>query len=498
MLFLKDIYLDNNATTRVDQSVVRAMHRVLKKQYGNPSSLYKAAHSSKEVLEESRRTFAAAINAADEEIIFTGGASEANNQILITLFERFYPGKKTIIASPIEHPSVITTLTYLSTKGAQVVYLPVDATGIVIMEKYRSLINDDTFLVCCMFANNETGSVQEIKTIASIAHAHGALFFSDCVQALGKVVVDVKEYDLDYATFSAHKIHGPKGAGALYFRKGIPLASFIHGGHQEVGLRAGTESLHNIAGFAEAARKLPAMVRRYRKIADLKRYFIGRLKALKPDIKINTPDGSSLPNTLSVTFKGIDNAVLIAVFNYYGIAVSAGSACSTPENKASHVLKAIGLTDTEARESVRFSMGDTTTKNDIDGTIRIIKKHLRGKTPSVGMIAPAFLSESLLFNERTYILDVRFWYDKAAIKSLPGAHEAPFFTFTRYVRCLPRNKNIIVVCQGGFYSPMIAYYLKRKGFKNVGFLISGMEGWKAAQPELYVKHAGTDIIQVRI
>jgi cysteine desulfurase len=497
MFFSNEVYLDNNATTNVDKSVIRVMCRVLKKHFGNPSSLYKAAHFSKAVLEESRRTCAAAINASDEELIFTGSASEANNQVLLTLFERFFPARKTIISSPIEHPSVISTLNHLEKKGAVVRYIPVDATGIIDMKIFRSLINDDTFLVCCMLANNETGSVQDLKTMAAIAHTQGVFFLADCVQAIGKIAVNVKELDVDYATFSAHKIHGPKGVGALYIKNGSPISAFIHGGHQETGLRAGTEGLHNIAGFAEAVRKLPRMLKKYSSIGHLKHYFVEQLKKIKPDIVVNTPPASSLPNTISVTFPGIDNAVLIAVFDYYGIAVSAGSACSTPDNKASHVLKAIGLTDEQARTSIRFSMSDSTTKRDIRFTLNVIRKYLAGKTPQVGMIAPAFLNESLLFNDKTYILDVRFWYDKVKIKSLPGAHEASYFSFKKYLHCIPRDKNIIAVCQGGFYSPMTAFYLKRKGYKNAGFLMTGMEGWKAAQPELYKKYAGTNIIKLK-
>lgn len=333
--------------------------------------------------------------------------------------------------------------------------------------------------------------------MAKAAHERGAYFLSDCVQALGKIPVDVKALGVDYATFSAHKIHGPKGVGALYFKKGVPLAPHIHGGHQEVGLRAGTESLHNIAGFAEAARAVPRLLGRTPREALLRDSFVKQLKAIKPDAVINTPEVDCLPNTINVTLPGVDNAVLIAAFNYYGIAVSAGSACSTPDNKASHVLKAIGLTDDEARQSIRVSLGDNTSKNDIDYAIGIIEKFLQGKTPKVGMIAPAFLTEQLLFDPKTYILDVRFWYDKVAIKSLPGAHEASFFTFTRYVRLLPRDRHIIVICQGGFYSPVIAYFLKRKGFAKVSFLISGMEGWKAAQPELYAKHGGKNVVHLK-
>jgi cysteine desulfurase len=413
--------------------------------------------------------------------------------VLLTVFEREFPKKKTIVASPIEHPSVISTLHYLASRGANIAWLRVDKTGLVDPAHYQSLLSGDVMLVCCMLANNETGSIQDVRTMAESAHAAGTLFFSDCVQALGKIPVDLRALNVDYATFSAHKIHGPKGVGALYVKKSAPIAPFIHGGHQENGLRAGTENIHSIVGFARAMDDVPSLVAASSRIARLRQTLIDRLLLLKPDCTINTPLVSSIPNTVSVTFPGIENAVLIAVFNYYGIAVSAGSACSTPENKASHVLTAIGLSEAQARQTIRFSLGHQTTRRHITCTLDIIKKFLTHKTPSVDMIAPSFLARELLFDPGTYILDVRFWYDRLSIKSLPGAHEASFFSFARYRRLIPKNKNVIVICQGGFYSPMIAWYLKKRGWKRVGFLISGMEGWKAAQPDLYARHAGTNI-----
>jgi rhodanese-related sulfurtransferase len=375
--------------------------------------------------------------------------------------------------------------------------MPVDSTGTVAIEKLPGLIDHDTFLVVCMLANNETGTVQDAAAISAVSHARNALFLCDCVQALGKIPVSVKGLGIDYATFSAHKIHGPKGVGALYVKTGVPIAPFLHGGHQETGMRAGTEGLHNIAGFAQAAKRLPGLLKKYSGKSPLKRSFINGLKSLIPDVTINTPPDNALPNTINATFPGIDNAMLIAVLDYYGIAVSAGSACSTPDNKASHVLTAIGLSDGQARTSVRFSMSDATSPRDMRYTLNTIRKFLGKKTPQVSVVAPAFLNESVLLSGQTYILDVRFWYDRVKIKSLPNAHEASFFSFGRYFRCLPRDKNIIVICQGGFYSPMIAFYCRRRGLRNVGFLTGGMEAWKAAQPELYKKYGGRDVVKLK-
>jgi cysteine desulfurase len=497
MYFKREIYLDNNATTKPGRSVVRVMKQVSAQIFGNPSSLYQTGYAAKEVLDESRRMIAAAIDASPEEIIFTGSASESNNQVLVSLFEKFYPEKKTILSMPIEHPSVLQTLQYLASRGAVVKYLPVNDKGVVNTDALQSMMDDDTFLVCVMYANNEIGVLQDIASLSRIAHQKNILFFSDCVQALGKTVVDIKHLNVDYASFSAHKIHGPKGVGVLYVKNGAPIAPFVHGGHQESGFRAGTESIHTIAGFAEAVRCLPRIKKKISRIRLLRNYLANGLLDLNMNVSINTLFEHSIPNTLNVTFNGISNTQIIALFDYYRICVSAGSACSTPENKPSHVLTAIGLSDEKARESIRFSLSEKTKKKDITYVLKILKKLRDGKTPVLSMLAPSFLNESELFKEDNYILDVRFWYDKLKLKSLPGSHEASLFRFGRYLRHIPKDKNIIVVCQGGLYSPLVVFYLKKKGYKQACFLMAGMEGWKAAYPELYTQYAGQNITKLQ-
>jgi cysteine desulfurase len=496
MFFKREIYLDNNATTKPWRNVVRIIKKVSAETFGNPSSLYQTGYASKEVIEASRQTIAFAVNASPEEILFTGSASESNNQVLVSLFEKFSPVKKTILSTPIEHPSVLQTLQYLESRGTVVKYIPVNDKGVVDIASLRSLIDDDTFLVCVMYANNEIGILQDIASIARIVHEKNILFFSDCVQALGKTIVDVKHLDVDYASFSAHKIHGPKGVGALYVKNGAPIAPFVHGGHQETGLRAGTESIHSIAGFAEAVKYLPRMKKRRTEIRILRNYLADELLKLNMNVSINTKCEQSIPNTLNVTFNGTSNTQIIALFDYYRICVSAGSACSTPENKPSHVLTAIGLSAEKARESIRFSLSENTRRKDIDYVIRLLKKLRDGKTPVLSMLPPSFLNETELFRDDNYILDVRFWYDKLKLKSLPGSHEASLFRFSRYLRHIPKEKNIIVVCQGGVYSPIVVFYLKKKGYKKVCFLMAGMEGWKAAYPETYAIHAGTNITKL--
>ncbi len=487
------VYCDNNATTVVSPAVRKRMNRVLARAWGNPSSLYKAARDSAEILADARRAVAAAIHAKPSEIVFTGGASEANNAILKAAAEISFPGRKRIVSTPIEHASVMNTLDYLRAKGIDVTCVPVDRLGRVAMDSLERAVDGDTFLVCCMLANNETGVIQDVRRVADIAHRRGALVMSDCVQALGKIPVDVRALDCDYASLSAHKIHGPKGVGALYIREGRPFSPLIHGGHQESGLRAGTEGTHNIAGFAAACEALDGRLSRAAALEALRNRFIDGLRGIRPDIVLNTPPDGALPNTVSVTFPGMSNAVFMAMLDFHGIAVSAGSACNTGEDRPSHVLSALGLGDEEARQTIRFSFSTDTRERDIRYLLRVAGDCLSGRTLPVNAISPGQLDENLLMDERTFIVDVRHWYDRKLLKGLPNAHEFPLFTIRRYLKSIPRDRNIIVSCQGGYDGPIVAYYLRSKGYRNVGFVMTGVLGWKLAQPELYRRLGGTNV-----
>jgi cysteine desulfurase len=494
--FRRKIYLDNNATTEVDPDVVKTMHRVLKHQFGNPSSLYKISFSSAELLEKSREEIAGAIHAQAEELYFTGSASEANNQVILSAFESRFPSRTTIVSSPIEHPSVLSTLEYLKTKGLKVDYCRVDGHGRIDADDFRKRLDPSCFLACVMFVNNELGTIQDIQTLADIARQRDILFFSDCVQALGKISVDVEALGVDYATFSAHKIHGPKGVGALYARTGAPIFSFIHGGHQERGLRAGTEALHNIAGFATAVKKIPRVgeiaTTRSRMREVMERFRTGVQEAV-PNCVINTPDRCAVPNTLNVTFPGIQNSFLMASLDFRGISVSAGSACNTPSNDPSHVLTAIGLTEERARESIRFSMSDGSSMRDVRYVLRAINAYVNEKGGSIHMLTPFEFDESMMLNPEIFILDIRHPHERKSLLSMPNAHVAEFWSIEKYLEFLPRHGNITVVCHAGVNSPIIAYYLKRKGYGPISFIMTGMVGWKLAHPDLYVKYAGRNV-----
>ena len=365
-------YLDNNATTEVSPLVQKTMREVLKNCYGNPSSRYRIARAAAAILEDAREQVAAAVGAEASEIIFTGSASEANNQILQSFVPESCGGRDTIISTPIEHPAVLKTLEHLAGRGMRVVFCPLDAAGRIVAEELGALVNARTALVCCMLANNETGVIQDLAPVVALARRHGARVFADGVQALGKMPVDLHRLDVDYASFSAHKIHGPKGVGALYAKTGSPLLPLIHGGHQEGGLRAGTEGLHNIAGFGAACREVPKLLTRTEQVGWLRQRLADSIRAMLPATVTNTPLDCAVPNTLSVTLPGFDNGDAIAFLDYHGIAVSAGSACNTQANEPSHVLKAIGLSDQRARASMRFSLGRTNTAEQVDSLIEAI------------------------------------------------------------------------------------------------------------------------------
>jgi cysteine desulfurase len=493
--FKRQVYLDHNATTPVSSHVQRKMNHALKFHYGNASSFYGAGRKSAELIEQARQQVADAIHANANEVFFTSCATESNNAVLKSVSAHFYPKKRKIVSTPIEHPSVINMLAYLETQGMVVEYCPVDGKGRVLLAELEKRVDAETALVCCMLANNETGVIQDIPAVVRIARQHGAFVLTDCVQALGKIPVDVQALGVDYASFSAHKLYGPKGAGAVYVKRDSPFMPVLLGGHQENGMRAGTENLHNIVGFGAACEDMSQLLTHAEQTRVLRRQLVRRLEEIKPDCVINSPetDAECLPNTLSITFPGIENAGLMGMLDYRGIAVSAGSACSTGEATPSHVLKAIGLSDQSARETIRISLGRTTTARDIRFTTQVIQDYIEGRTPLVNMMTPAQLNETVLFDEQTYILDVRPSGHRAKHQGLPNSHEVPPLLVENYLGQLPRDKQILVVCPGGGISLVVSYYLKAKGFKHVTNLRGGLDGWRSRRGDLYQKYAGQDI-----
>lgn len=380
------IYLDNAATTKTAPEVVDAMLPYFSELYGNPSSIYTIAGKSKEAITASRETIAGVLGAKPEEIYFTAGGSEADNWALKAAFEAYKGKGNHIITTKIEHHAILHTCEYLEKeRGARITYLDVDEDGVVKLDQLENAITPETILISVMFANNEIGTIQPIKEIGMIAREHGILFHTDAVQAFGQVPIPVDEYDIDMLSSSGHKINGPKGIGFLYIRKGVKIRSFVHGGAQERKRRAGTENVPGIVGYGVAARRAAETMReRTQKEIQLRDYMIQRISAEVPNCKLNGHPSRRLPNNVNFSFEFVEGESLLIMLDMEGICASSGSACTSGSLDPSHVLLAIGLPHEIAHGSLRLTLSDETTKEDIDFTVDKIKeivKKLRAMSP---------------------------------------------------------------------------------------------------------------------
>ena len=369
------IYADNAATTQLDMDAFEAMKPYLLGEYGNASQPYSFARTAKKALKNSRETIARCIGAEPEEIFFTSGGTESNNwAIKGTAFSG--STKHAFITSVIEHHAILRPCADIESMGYPVSYLPVDCTGIVDAGTLSEYINSDTRLVSIMTANNEIGSIQDISALAAIAHSCGAIFHTDAVQAVGHIEIDVNLLGVDMLSASAHKFNGPKGIGFLYVRKGTPLMPYASGGGQEHHMRAGTENVASIVGMATALKKnVAAMKDTASHLALLEnRLLVGLSNA---NIRFSR-NGSEvhIPGNLSLSFPGYSGEALLHRLDLMGICVSTGSACNSAETQVSHVLKAIGLDETEAKGTIRLSFGKDNIENDIDAIVDALRKIL--------------------------------------------------------------------------------------------------------------------------
>jgi cysteine desulfurase len=359
------VYLDNNATTPVDPAVAERMAAFLREQFGNPSSLYPIGRKAKEALTESREAVAGFLGAHRSEVTFTSSGTEADNFAILGVLEA-HPDKTEIVTSAIEHPAVIETARALEKKGITVRYAPVDGTGLVDLDFLRSAVTPRTALVSVMHANNELGTIQPIEEIARIAHDKGTLFHTDAVQSFGKIPIDVDRLGVDLLTISAHKIYGPKGIGALYVRRGTDILPFIHGGHQERGLRAGTENTAGIVGFGEAVRVLTGRMKKDReRLEKLAERLKAGIESRVPKVRFNGHPERRIKSTLNFAFPGLEAEAILLALATKGISVSTGSACSADSEEVSHVLLAIGLRPEIARSCIRMSLGRFNTDEDV-------------------------------------------------------------------------------------------------------------------------------------
>jgi cysteine desulfurase len=372
----RKVYADYNATTPLKAEVKAAMIEDMDI-YGNASSMHASGRLAHARVEEARAAAARLLGAEAREIIFTSGGSESNNTVFQTMRSLISDsgsgGRREIIVSALEHPCVLNSASYLKSLGCTVHFLPVDEYGKIKMDVLKELAGEKTLLVSVMLANNEIGTIQDVKEIAAAARKAGAYTHTDAVQAVGKIPVDVKALGVDYLTMSAHKIYGPKGVGALYVRSGCPLLPLIHGGHQEDGLRAGTYNNIGILGFGKAAELAAGEVEAYgRKLTALRERLREGLTASVPDIKINGHPRDVLPNTLNVSFPGAEGESILLSMDIEGIEASTGSACASGSLEPSHVLLAIGVGPELAHGSIRFSLGWGTSEADIDYIIETL------------------------------------------------------------------------------------------------------------------------------
>lgn len=371
------IYMDNAATTPVYPKVYEAMKPYFDEVYGNPSAVYTFAGKAGTAVDDARQTIASVINAKPEEVYFTSGGSESDNWAIIGAAEGNCHKGKHIITTKIEHHAVQNTCKYLEKHGFEVTYLDVDKYGRVSPKDVALAIRPDTILISVMTANNEIGSIQPIEEIGNIAGKHGVLFHTDAVQAMGHIKIDVEKMNIDMLSASAHKLNGPKGVGLMYIRKGIAIPSFIHGGAQERGRRAGTLNVSGIVGFATAARMAEeSMTERSQYVTGLRDYFIDRVLNEIDGSRLNGDRIDRLPNNVNLSFLGINGETLLIILDQNGICASSGSACSSGSLDPSHVLTAIGLSRQEAGSSLRFTLSEKNTRDEIDYTIDIIKKAL--------------------------------------------------------------------------------------------------------------------------
>ena len=367
------IYLDNNATTRLDDDAFNAMIPFFKEEYGNAFSLHLFGKETGKAVAESRKVIADLLGVLPEEIIFTGSGTEGDNLAIRGVARAYKNRGKHIIVSSIEHPGVRNTCKDLEKEGYEITVLNVDKNGVVDVEQLKNAIKDETILISVMHANNETGVVQPIEEIGKIAKEHKILFHVDAVQSMGKLNIDPKGMGIDLLVFTAHKFYGPKGVGALYVRNGVRLGKVITGGGQERKLRPGTTNTPLIVGMAKALEKAYAeREEENKRVGELRDYFEEQISARIPEIVINGKDVPRLPGTSSITFKYVEGESILLSLSMKGIAVSSGSACSSDELQASHVLLAMGIPAEFAHGTIRFSLGKYNTKEEIDYTIEAV------------------------------------------------------------------------------------------------------------------------------
>lgn len=374
----KNIYLDNAATTKMAKAVEKEMQPYLRENFGNASTIYHYGAEAKEAIERARCTIAESLEAKPQEIYFTSGGSESDNWAIKGIAGAYKQKGRHIITTKIEHHAVLNSCEYLIPLGYEVTYLDVDENGMVSPEEVEQAIRSDTILITIMFGNNEIGTIEPIAQIGKIAREHGILFHTDAVQAYAQLPISVRYYPVDMLSASAHKFHGPKGVGFLYVREGIQIPSFIHGGGQEQGKRAGTENVPGIVGMGKAVEEAFRDIRmRMRREAMLRNYLMERVLREIPEVRINGHLTQRLPGNVNMSFLGLDGASLLILLDEDGVCASGGSACNTGESRISYVIEAIKVPEAYAAGTIRMTLCGDTTRQDIDIAVEALKRNVK-------------------------------------------------------------------------------------------------------------------------
>ncbi len=478
VLIPRKVYFDHNATTPLAPGVLRVMGRVLKRCHGNPSSLHTQGRIARGIADQARSVISGILGCEPECVIFTSGGTEANNAVIKGVFRA--RGSGHIVTSRIEHESVIGACKQVEDMGGAITRLPADGDGRVSPAAVRAAIRPDTILVSIMHANNETGAIQPVTEIGRITRDAGIPLHTDAVQSFGTIPTAVDEIGCDFLTLTAHKINGPKGAGALYFRGTHPFEPLVFGGDQERGMRAGTEGVHQVAGLGEAARLAAGnRERNHARLTGLRDEFVTGLAHVAPDARVNEAAPGS-----QMTFPGVEGIRLLAGLDCYEVCVSIGSACTADRIESSHVLLGMGVSEADALSTIRISMGPTNTSADVRYTLAVLQKVLTEAPPGFAYLDPQHLDEQRIRSGRVFLIDLRWPYERMLLPTIPGAVEWSPLYFERYIKRVPRDKEVILMCGTGIYSFAAAYRLARKGHPHVRVVYGGYAAWENLHPGL--------------
>lgn len=460
------------------------MARVLKQGNGNPSSLHTQGRVARGVVEQARSDVANLLSCKPEQVIFTSGGTEGNNAVIKGVFRA--TGSGHIVTSKIEHESVLGACQQIEAMGGSVTWLAAGADGLIDPSAVKAALRPDTILVSIMHANNETGAIQPVKEIARLAREAGVPFHTDAVQSFGKIPTDVDDIGCEFLTLTAHKLNGPKGVGAIYWRGGVSWEPLVFGGDQERKLRAGTEGLHQLAGLGAAAR-LAAQRRgsAHAHLAKLRDAFVSGLGRIAPDARVNeAPGDAQLPGTLNVTFPGVEGIRLLAGLDCYEICVSIGSACTADRIEPSHVLLGMGMGIADALSTIRISMGPSNTLRDVRYVLAVLGKVLAGPPQGFAYMDPQHLNEQRIGSSDVFLIDLRWPYERMLSPTIPGAVEWSPVYFDRYIKRIPRDKEVIMMCGTGIFSFAAAYRLAQNGHRNVRVVYGGYAAWENLHPGL--------------